>query len=303
MRLKIAQWYPADATNYTQGRRGESIKFFTVHHTAANNTTLRYLWADPARNGSSHFGVFKGYVEQYVDTDNTAWTNGNWTSNLQSITAEVTGDWRFGYYDQSTLDSLTDLMYECLKVYPDLELAYHKDVSDETTLCPADLKDKGYAQECWNKAKSRLEIDAKPGVRTDIQDKKVITTKDTDIWDMNFSSWSDAKSVGSIKAGTVIDIAGEYDHPLSSSDYYISKWSWDRGLDYGINKADCKDYENHVVIVPPDTPDVDDPSTKPPVNPDEGQGVDEPTDSEKIDLILEIVRKIWDIISSIFKRN
>ena len=105
-----SNFYSAHYSNYTVGREGRAIKYFTVHHMAALNDTLRYLWGNPDRNGSSHFGVFNGYYEQYVDTDNTAWTNGNWLSNTESITCETRGDWRNGFYDRATLNTLTEVM-------------------------------------------------------------------------------------------------------------------------------------------------------------------------------------------------
>lgn len=282
MRIPNAAWYAAHPSNFTKGRGGNTVKYFTVHHTAANNTTLRYLWGNPDRNGSSHLGVFKGYSEQYVDIDDTAWTNGNWSSNQRSITAEVTGDWRFGYRDQKTLDTLTNVMYECLKLYPGLKLNYHKDVSSSTTLCPADLKDRGYAQECWTTAKNRIELEkraAEPqGLRVDIPDKKVILIRDANVWDMSFTSFANAKAVARIKEGTVVDVAGVYDHPLSGVDYYLSKWSWDRGINNGISKADVEDYTSPPVIEPkpPEEPPEQDLPETDPETPNGGQGPQEP---------------------------
>lgn len=282
MKITGIPFYPAHPSNFTVGREGRQPTKFTVHHMAALNTTLRYLWGDPNRNGSSHLGAFNGYAEQYVDTNNTAWTNGNWNSNLDSITCETRGDWRNGFYDQSVLNTLADVMYGCLKIYPNLQLTYHMDVSDKSTLCPADLKHKGYALASWNKAKNRIKVEqeaANPktpvSLRVDIPDKKVILLRDTNIWDMNFTSFANAKAVGALPKGTIIDIAGIYDHPLSKSDYYLSKYSWDRGLNNGINRADCADY---VVLKPAPVP-VPDPikptpvPTPPPVPPrDEGPG-------------------------------
>jgi len=313
MRIPGTKFYPAHSSNYTKGRGGNKIEWFTVHHTAANNTTLRYLWADPNRNGSSHIGVFKGYAEQYVDTSDTAWTNGRWSSNQTSITCEVTGDWRGTYYNQSTLNTLTEVMYQCLKVFPQLKLNYHKDVSIKTTLCPANLKDKGYAQDCWNKAKNRIELENTPQpatLRVDIPDKKVILIRDANVWDMSFTKFSDAKAVVRLQKGTVVDVAGVYDHPLSSTDYYLSKYSWDRNLNNGISKADCKNYTPPVPPKPPEppkeVPPVDNPTEEASdESPTGGQGPQEPEDNDvingKLDKILAIVTKIWEAIKGIFK--
>lgn len=319
MRLpNITGFYPAAASNYTKGRTSP-IRKFTVHHSAGWEQTLRYLWADPARNGSSHFYVSGSVREQYVDTADTAWTNGNWASNCESITCETRGDWRNGYYDQATLNNLTEVMYQCLKVYPDLQLTFHKDVSSSTTLCPADLKDKGYAAKCWQNAKNRIAVEkaaANPktpvSLRLDIPDKKVILIRDSNLWDMSFTSFANAKAIKALPKGTVIDVAGVYDHPLSKSDYYLSNYSWNAGLNQGINRADCEDY------VPPKPaptpkPDVTPAPTPTPVPvptpepPKEGPGTLPPIPVDpngdllkRVSALEAIVKKIVDFLSSLF---
>lgn len=151
MKLSIAQFYPANTANYDKGRQGNSVDRITVHHTAGMESTLKGLYADPTRQGSAHFFVHPSKIEQYVDTNDTAWTNGNYSSNLRAVTIEVRGDWR-GYYDQSTLDNLRRLFTELRKLYPSARLTYHMDESIKPTACPADLKNKGYALRAWNES-------------------------------------------------------------------------------------------------------------------------------------------------------
>lgn len=149
MRSSFATFYPANPANYTKGRQGNAVDRITVHHTAGMETTLKGLYENPARQGSAHFFVHPSKIEQYVDTNDTAWTNGNFSSNLRAITIEVRGDWR-GYYDQATLDNLRRLFAELRKTYPNARLTYHMDESLKATACPADLKHKGYALREWN---------------------------------------------------------------------------------------------------------------------------------------------------------
>ena len=272
-----ANYYQADSSNYTKGRDGRSIKYFTIHHTVGYETTLRYLWQNPARNGSSHFFAHPNYFEQYVDTDDTAWTNRNWNSNCESITCETRGDWRNGYYDQATLNTLAEIMYQCLKHYPNLGLTYHQDVSDKYTECPADLKHKSYALNAWNIAKNRIKVETAPvpaNLRIDIPDKKVILIRDTNVWDMSFTSFANAKAVVALPKGTVIDVAGIYDHPLSKVDYYLSNYSWNKGLNNGISIADCEDYKEPTPpSLPPETvPEPPNPVVPLPDHPKGGAG-------------------------------
>lgn len=298
------KYYQAHESNYTKGRGGKTIKYFTVHHTAGNESTLRYLWGNPNRNASSHFYAGDNHSEQYVDTDDTAWTNSNWTSNQESITCETRGDWRNGYKDTSTLVQLCEIMYECLKLYPNLNINYHMDVSRSGTLCPADLKHKGYALEQWNKAKNRIRVEKEAlkqnELKTDIKDKKVILIRDANLWDMNFTTWSGARAIKALPKGTVIDVAGIYNHKLGGK-YYLSNYSWNKGLNNGINIKDCADY-----VAPKPAPEPK-PTPKPAPEPtpepvkDESAGTLPPIsvdpNGEKINEILQIVRWIKNFLA------
>jgi outer membrane murein-binding lipoprotein Lpp len=133
-------FYPAHPSNYTAGRGGKSIKYFTIHHIAGAPQTLRYLWADPNRNGSSHYGVFPTKIEQYVSEKNTAWTNGNFSSNQESITIENYGTWLNGYRNDQVLAQLKKLLTDLHKRYPHAKLNFHQDVSLKPTACPGELR-------------------------------------------------------------------------------------------------------------------------------------------------------------------
>ncbi len=155
MKLAIATFKPASPRNFTKGRTAP-IDRITIHHSVGMEASLAPLWQNPARGASSHFFVHPDYIEQYVDTDDMAWTNSSPYSNNRAITIEVRGDWRT-YYDQKTLDQLTKLLTELRKNYPSTALTYHCDEKAKygtgSTECPAKLKTAGYAQQCWDKAK------------------------------------------------------------------------------------------------------------------------------------------------------
>lgn len=151
-KLSIATFYPANPANYDKGRQGNAVDRITVHHTAGMDVSLKALYENPARQGSAHFFVHPDKIEQYVDTNDTAWTNGNYSSNLRAVTIETRGNWQNGYYDQKTLGNLRRLFTELRKLYPNARLTYHKDeaLPTKATACPCDLKDKGYALKEWN---------------------------------------------------------------------------------------------------------------------------------------------------------
>lgn len=250
MRLSIAKFYAAHSSNYSNGRE-QPIRYVTIHHSAGWENTLRYLWANSSRNGSSHFwvGNTAGAIEQYVDTNDTAWTNGNWRSNNESLTIETRGDWRYNYYDKPTLDNLGKLILEIRKNFPNVNIEYHKDVSDRVTLCPADLKDKGYAKVVWDDVTRQLAPKPKPPTVINITYKKITPKRiqlirTANLWQFNFKTWADAKAVKPYGQGSVIDVVAVATNQLGAK-YYMTAYSYNGGAvraTHGFNIADCKDY-------------------------------------------------------------
>lgn len=257
-KLSGVPFYQASGNNYSRGRE-QPIRYITVHHSAGWEQTLRYLWADPNRGGSSHFWVGNraNHLEQYVDTNDTAWTNGNWRSNNESVTIEVRGDWR-GYYDQETLNNLGKLLYKLRKLYPNVGIEYHKDVSDRITLCPADLKDKGYARAVWNSVTQQLKPSTpaptpKPKVTyKKITPKRIKLKVTANLWNFNFTSWSKAKAVKPYGQGSVIDVVAVATNSLGAK-YYMTAYSYNNGkvrATNGFNVVDCEDYVPKVTQPP-----------------------------------------------------
>ena len=261
MRLSIAKFYTAHSSNYTKGRT-RAVKYFTVHHSAGWEQTLRHLWGTPSRNASSTFWVGNqaGHIEQYVDTADTQWTNGNYIANSESITVEVRGDWRNGYYSASTLKNLENLMVAVLKIHPNIKLNYHQDVSNVYTLCPADLKHKKYALTAWNKAKARLNtkpVPPKPQPSQikykKITPKRVVLKGVANLWNFNFTNWSKAQKVKTYGAGHTVDVVAEATNQLGAK-YYMTAYSYNNGnvrATNGFNVVDVKDYVQPPKVEPP----------------------------------------------------
>ena len=258
MRLPGVPFYQAAATNYTKGRTAP-VRKLTIHHSAGWENTLRYLWADPNRNGSSHFWVGNqaAQIEQYVDTADTAWTNGNWTSNCESITVETRGDWR-GYYDRATLDNLYLLMVQLLPHYPQLLVEFHMDVSTKVTLCPADLKHKGYAKAEWDRAVAAVNKPVTPTPPAAVVSYKAITPKrvklirPANLWNFSFTDWSKAVAVKPYPAGEVLDVVAIATNALGAR-YYMTAYSYNAGAvraTNGFNVVDCEDYVPQITQPP-----------------------------------------------------
>ena len=83
------------------------------------------------------------------------------------------------------------------------------------------------------------------------------------MWDLAFKTWADAKSVKSLAAGTIVEVSALAEHPLGGK-YYLSEYSYSRGVGNGINVKDCEDYVDPVA--PPKDTSVVQPPADAPIN-------------------------------------
>ena len=133
--------------NYDKGRDGHKIKKITIHHAASviSIEALGKLMKNGSRQVSSHYGIGNdGRIGQYVEEKNTAWTDGNWTSNCTSVTIETSnsktgGKWLVG---DKALNSLIKLVADIAKRNNLGKLVKGKNVTWHrmyaSTTCPGD---------------------------------------------------------------------------------------------------------------------------------------------------------------------
>ena len=218
-------------------------------------------------------------------------------------------------------------MYQCLKIYPNLTLTFHQDVSNVYTLCPAELKHNGYAVAAWNKAKERLKPAPSPVpapkpqpilVAIDVPNKIYVTTKDANLWDLGFSSWGDAKSVKVLPKGTQIEVSAVVDHPLGGR-YMVSEYSYSKGIMNGVNVVDIVEYKYPAVPKPPEPetpvvstpePPQEEPEKQPPVvvEPTPNPSTDTKDDDlnqlqGRFDKLVGILKTFIDKIIAIFSKE
>lgn len=110
---------PTDSSNYTRGRQ-KKIRCVTVHHMAGvmSAEACGNIFARAGRNGSSHYGIGNdGKIGQYVNEEDTAWTNSNWNANSESVTIEVSNSATGGLWPVSdaSFDSLVKLVADIAK--------------------------------------------------------------------------------------------------------------------------------------------------------------------------------------------
>ncbi len=137
--------YPAYEGNFTYGRSGRKIEAITIHHMAGRLTARQCggIFQTSGRCGSSHYGIgYNGEIANYVDEDNTAWTNSNWDSNCKSVTIETADNDNSWYVNDTTLNSLIKLVADIAKrnnlgkLVPGKNLTWHSMFA--STICPGD---------------------------------------------------------------------------------------------------------------------------------------------------------------------
>lgn len=302
--------YPSP--NYSQGRSGNEVRFITFHHAVGSALSAVQSFSNPARQTSAHFVVAPDKVYCAVNTDDTAWTNGDWNSNCQSVTIEHEGNWQNGFWNEDTINQSARLVALIRTWYPNAVPNRHRDIV--ATACPCDLP----VEEIWNRASQILNppkptppptpppvvppVTPTPALKIeDITNKKMVTNKKCSLWDLTFTTWANARAVKELPKGTEIDISATAKHPLGGV-YYLTEYSFSKGIMNGINAVDLSD------IPPPEPPVVPPPIVlppeppKPPVEPPKPPQTDIDVENNTLlKKILALLQTLVDKITSIFK--
>lgn len=137
---------PAYEGNYTKGRN-KKIRCVTVHHMAGvlSAEQCGKIFQAVGRKGSSHYGIGNdGKIAQYVDEENTAWTNSNFASNSESVTIETSNSAMDGLWpvSEAAYNSLVKLVADIAKrndlgkLVPGDNLTWHRMFT--STSCPGE---------------------------------------------------------------------------------------------------------------------------------------------------------------------
>lgn len=140
----------AHSSNYTSGRGGCDIKGIVIHHAVATNLdSVAAVFSRQGRNGSAHYGVNHGSVDQYVREDDIAWHCSNWWGNQHTIGIETCNSTLAPNYEiaDDTMETLVKLVADIAKRHNLGRLYYnpsedcstitgHKDWQGAKTACP-----------------------------------------------------------------------------------------------------------------------------------------------------------------------
>lgn len=145
-------WRGAHPNNFTVGRPGGGLDGRNSnHHVVGSAESAVLVFNNGSRGASSHLVITDRAdvaAWQCVDFANTAWCDGNWESNLRTISMEHHGDWRFGYNNQQVLENSAKVVAWLRDQGLVNRPIRHRDVATNGTICPADLP----VEHIWNMA-------------------------------------------------------------------------------------------------------------------------------------------------------
>lgn len=209
-----------------------------------------------AGNKSVNYVVSDAKITLVVNPDNVAWCTFSWNPTTISVEIQPT----LGAEGYKKMGWLIDQLRQ--RYSKELWIKGHNTLIPNSTACPGSLNLPLMEAEAQKWRSGAYDAPPTPTYPpkpvpptpstitlriTDIPNKKVKLVRDANLWDLHFAKYPDAKVVKSFPAGTQIEVSAIAKHPLGSS-YYLSEYSFSKGVGNGINVKDCED-----VTVPPPT--------------------------------------------------
>lgn len=245
-------WNAPDAIGGSAGDHDSIVNYLNGRAAAGQAPTVNYVASDPK-------------LTLCIDPENVAWTSS--AGNPTTIGVECSPHFTESLYKK--LGWLHDQMEQhfgkAMAIYVHFEW-------QPGTQCSPLVKQKirDYANQ-WKAERSApapapVSTPQKPTVTlriADITNKKVRLIRNANLWDLAFQTYPEAKVVKSLPTGTIVEVSATAKHPLGST-YYLSEYSFSRGVGNGINIKDCEDYVD--VVAPPKDASVIQPPEDAPIN-------------------------------------
>lgn len=283
-------WNSPNAIGGDAGAHDSIVNYLNGRAAAGQAPTVNYVLSEPK-------------LTLCIDPENVAWTSS--AGNPTTVGVECSPHWTDGFYRKAGWlhDQLEQRFGKTLAIW------VHFEWQPGTACSPMDKARIRQEADKWRAERNTpapvpVPTPPKPTVTlqiADIPNKKVRLIRDANLWELGFTSWATAKSVKTLPAGTIIEASALASHPLGGK-YYLSEYSYSRGVGNGINVVDCEDYVD-VVAPPKDTsvvqPPTDAPTVPAPIITPIPTPVPVPIDEETVGLLKSILLKLGDIIKTI----
>lgn len=258
------RWRGAHPNNYTVGRPGASRDGRqSMHHVVGSRESAVIVFNQPSRGASSHYVVGGDLIDQCVDINNTAWCDGNWDSNLRTISVEHEGGWNgTGPYSNEMYEQAAHLCAWLRENYGVNRWVRHRDVSLKSTACPGGLD----VDRIWNRASQLIHQYNQPVTpptpewlrnRTNVGEKTMYAQNDG-LFIRNLNAPDQAVDSRRFPRNQDFLISGKT--VLGGKTYWITKSSMGTGAPNGLLDGEVKDTR----YVPP-APQPEVPPAVPPV--------------------------------------
>jgi hypothetical protein len=245
-------WNSPNAIGGDAAAHDSIVNYLNGRAAAGQAPTVNYVLSEPK-------------LTLCISPDNVAWTSSN--GNPTTIGVECTPHFTDSFYKKAGWlhDQLEQRYNKTLAIYVHFEW-------QAGTQCSPIVKSRIRAEaDSWKRERTAPvppPVVVVPPANTtvtlqisDITNKKVKLIRDSSLWDLSFTTWAGAKSLKTLSAGTIIEVSALAKHPLGGS-YYLSEYSYSRGVGNGVNVKDCEDYVD-VVAPPKDTSVIQPPADAP----------------------------------------
>lgn len=274
------RWRGAHPNNFTVGRPGASRDGRnTFHHVVGTRESAVIVFNQPTRGASSHFVVGADIIDQCVDIANTAWCDGNWDSNLRTISVEHEGGQNGnGPYSDAMYEQAAHLCAWLRENYGVNRYIRHRDVSLKSTACPGGLD----CDRIWNRATQLINSYNQPPAQPDwLRNRKSIALKkmynqNDGFFLRNLNAPDQPVDSRRFARNTSFDVAGYTD--VGGKRYWITKSSMETNAPNGMLDGEIKDTPYSPPVPQPPKPEV-------PVVPDWAAGL----------LVDDVNRPMWVI--------
>lgn len=244
-----------------------------------------------------------------------AYHAGNWAVNQSSIGIENLGDYRNYPLRDGDCRVIADFWRNQDRALGGATAVYgHLEISTLGTACPARImeqRDRIIQLINENPAPAPTPTPAPTPVSFDIVDianKKVRVNRagGANLWDLTFGRFADAKSIKKFNEGELIDVSAIATHPLGSK-YYLTEYSFVKGIKNGINVNDVEDYVEPAPVPTPTPTPTPEPTPTPTPTPEPTPQPSPSKDDEQdkrlgaIEAALKALQDAFLVITEFFK--
>lgn len=294
---------------YLKAPYAMTAKYITVHNTANDasaNNEISYMRSNNTST-SFHYAVDDIEVVQGLPENRNGYHagDGNGTGNRDTIGIEIcyskSGGTRFDKAERNAAKFIAQKLKE--RGWDISRVKKHQDWSGK--YCPHRTLDMGW-QRFLNMVQAELAPKPAPTpvpaiTYAQIPKKSIELIRDANLWNFNFTNWTNAKAVKGYKKGEKIDNIVAIATNTLGAKYYVTEYSYNSKTTNGININDAKDYKAPTPVEPPvvlpDKPDPVIPEPAPPVVQEPAPEVPQPTKPHIFENFLEwlinFIKGIW----------